>query len=216
MPKDSYDEVSTSTTFEAGRLKKFSNFWKEITSDDKIIDIIENCHLEFKDGILPCQEKLQHEIKFNDEEIKIIDEQIKKLIEYKAIIEVDKAEEQFISTIFIRPKKNGENRVIFNLKDLNEHIEYHHFKMDTLESAVNLLSKGCWMSSVDILNGKENFSVHLLTIWFVISTKSFYKIIKTSICHSLRSERCSVMGYIDDCLILGDTREECLYNTERL
>ena len=77
MPKDSYDEVSTSTTFEAGRLKKFSSFWKEITSDDKIIDIIENCHLEFKDGILPCQEKLQHEIKFMMKRSKLLMKKLK-------------------------------------------------------------------------------------------------------------------------------------------
>ena len=87
---------------------------------------------------------------FNETETKIIDTEIQNLIKMKAIIEVQECHDQFISTIFTRPKKNGEYRVIFNLKNLNESIEYHHFKMDTVESAVNLLSKNCWMTSVDI------------------------------------------------------------------
>ena len=39
---------------------------------------------------------------------------------------------EYISTIFIRPKKDGGFRLILNLKNLNEHVEYQHFKMDTL------------------------------------------------------------------------------------
>ena len=49
--------------------------------------------------------------------------------------EVTFVEGQFISPIFVRPKKNGEYRMILNFKKLNESVEYHHFKMDTLEFA---------------------------------------------------------------------------------
>ena len=106
--------------------------------------------------------------------------------------------------------------------------------MDTLESAVNLLSKGCWMSSVDIrhayhtVNIAEEHQKFLRFEWkgkffqytclpFGLSSapRIFTKLLKP-VFATLRSEGCSVMGYIDDCLILGDTREECLYNTERL
>ena len=38
---------------------------------------------------------------------------------------------EYISSIFIRPKKDGTYRLILNLKNLNDHVEYHHFKMDT-------------------------------------------------------------------------------------
>ena len=38
--------------------------------------------------------------------------------------------------IFIFPKKDGTYRLILNLKNLNDHVEYHHFKMDTLQSAI--------------------------------------------------------------------------------
>lgn len=68
-----------------------------------------------------------------------------------AIVEAShETEDQFLSSIFVRPKKSGEYRVILNLKKLNEYVVYHHFKMDTFESAVNLIKKNCFMASVDI------------------------------------------------------------------
>jgi len=57
---------------------------------------------------------------------------------------------QFVSPIFIRPKKNGEHRMVLNLKKLNEFIPYHHFKMDTFEKALNLITKDTYMGSIDL------------------------------------------------------------------
>ena len=54
-----------------------------------------------------------------------------------------------ISPIFIRPKKDGSHRVTFNLK-LNEAVSYHHFKMDTLETAIKLMKLGCYVTSIDL------------------------------------------------------------------
>ena len=56
-----------------------------------------------------------------------------------------------ISPIFIRPKKeSGKFRVIFKLQALNEYVAYHKFKMDTLQSAINLMKPGCFMTSIDL------------------------------------------------------------------
>ena len=56
----------------------------------------------------------------------------------KVISEVDHHPNEFISPVFIVPKKDGEFRMILNLKELNQYIEYHHFKMDTFESVLKL------------------------------------------------------------------------------
>lgn len=40
--------------------------------------------------------------------------------------------------------------MIPNLKKLNEFIPYHHFKMDTFESALKLVKPGCYISSVNL------------------------------------------------------------------
>ena len=57
---------------------------------------------------------------------------------------------EFISPIFVRPKDDGSFRLILNLKKLNEHTEYIHFKMDTLASILTLVRPGAFMAKVDI------------------------------------------------------------------
>jgi hypothetical protein len=46
----------------------------------------------------------------------IVEQEIAKLITKKVIIESDKEPEDFVSTIFVRPKKDGTYRMILNLK----------------------------------------------------------------------------------------------------
>ena len=59
-------------------------------------------------------------------------------------------EGEFISSVFVRPKTDGTFRVILNLQCFNEFVQYYHFKMDTLESAIQLMKPGCFMSSIDL------------------------------------------------------------------
>ena len=40
--------------------------------------------------------------------------------------------------------------MILNLKPFNEFVDYHHFKMDTLCTALKLIRPGCFMASVDL------------------------------------------------------------------
>ena len=64
---------------------------------------------------------------FNSHQHPIVSAEIAKLLA-KGVI---------ISTIFLRPKKDGTHRTILNLKACNEFIAFHHFKMDTLEASVS-------------------------------------------------------------------------------
>ena len=38
------------------------------------------------------------------------------------------------------------------LKEFNTNVEYKKFKMETLESALNLETKNCWMASIDLVS----------------------------------------------------------------
>ena len=58
--------------------------------------------------------------------------------------------DEYISTIFARKKKSGKYRMILNLNELSKHIEKHHFKMDTLWSAVRLMTPNCFMASINL------------------------------------------------------------------
>ena len=65
-------------------------------------------------------------------------------------------EGDFVSSLFTRPKKDRFLRMILNLKCFNEFIEYKHFKMDSIFTALNLIKPGVFMASVDL---KDAFSL---------------------------------------------------------
>lgn len=58
----------------------------------------------------------------------------------------------FVSIIFFRPKckRDGSHRTILILKQFNVIVEYHHFKMDMLETAIGMMKPGCYKASVDL------------------------------------------------------------------
>ena len=69
----------------------------------------------------------------------------------KGIIERSVPEQgEVISNVFLRPKANGEFRLILDLMDLNEFVEYEHFKMASLNTALQLMRRGCWLGSIDL------------------------------------------------------------------
>ena len=107
----------------AGRLKYFRSEWKLITTDPKILDMVQHCHLEFIK--LPSQLYNLPPIRFNKREAKIIDDEIKTLLNKGVIDEAQPSQHQVISSIFLRKKKNGSYRMILNLKGLNGSIEYN-------------------------------------------------------------------------------------------
>ena len=89
-------------------------------------------------------------VKLSSKESDIATTEIKKLLTKGVIREATHVPGEFISTIFTRPKKDGSHRLILNLKKLNEHIVYHHFKMDSLHSATQLMKPNCWMAVLDL------------------------------------------------------------------
>ena len=90
-------------------------------------------------------------IQFNDAEAAIIESEIVQLLNKGVIVESPHSQGEFVSSIFVRLKKNGvDYRMILNLKELNKFIVYRHFKMDSLKTVTDLMSPGCYMASVDI------------------------------------------------------------------
>ena len=76
-------------------------------------------------------------------------------------------EKEFVSPIFISHKSNGGIRLILNLKQLNKNIKYHHFKMESINTILNLITKDCLMAWIDLKNAyysvkiSENFQRYL-------------------------------------------------------
>ncbi|KAK3106325.1 hypothetical protein FSP39_017740 [Pinctada imbricata] len=179
---------------------------------------------------MPKQTFVKPQLRFSQEETIIIDEEVIKLINKKVIQLVDRCENEYISNIFIRPKKDGSHRIIFNVKDLNETIEYHHFKMDTLKSAIQMMTRDCWFASVDLKDAyysvliDRNHRKYLRFLWqdccyqfrclpmgLTSSPRVFTKLLKP-VFAMLRQNGFNSVIYIDDTCLHGRTYEECNNN----
>ena len=69
-------------------------------------------------------------------------------------------EGEFISPIFLRSKPDGTNRVILNLKNLNQPLEYNHFKMETIHPVAHLIQQNYYMLKIDLKDAY--YSVQIL------------------------------------------------------
>ena len=134
--------------FKAGNLTSFLSKWKTITSDREILDMITGTTIDFT--YLPVQDRPPPIQEFLDTESGIIDSEIEKLINKGVIVNTDWETDDFISSIFLRGKKEGSHRMILNLKALKKCIVYHHFKMDTLGSVIRLIRPNCFMATIDL------------------------------------------------------------------
>ncbi|XP_061187368.1 uncharacterized protein LOC133195519 [Saccostrea echinata] len=161
----------------------------------------------------------------------IIDREINDLLEKNIIEPVTNYEEgEFISNIFMRPKKNGKFRVILNLKQLNDCVEYHHFKMETLSAAVGLVSKNCFFASIDLQDAYYSCPVctedrkYLRFLWndrkyqytclameLASAPRIFTKLLKP-VFSTLRKRGHANIAYIDDSLLVSKTESECRKN----
>ena len=116
-----------------------------------MLDWVQHCHVKFINDIEPIQLRGHKVSKFNQSELSIIDGEIVKLLSKGVIEKCSHLEGEFISPIFFRLKKNKiDYRMILNLKDLNKFVVYKHFKMESLNSVLELTTPGCFMASIDI------------------------------------------------------------------
>ena len=170
------------------------------------------------------------EINFTQLGQDVIDMEIDKLLMKGVISETTHCPGEYISTISVRPKKDGGHRLILNLKNLNEHVEYHHFKMDTLQSAIRLMTPNCYMASVDLRDAYYSVPIqiedqkYLRFCWkgrlfqftclpngLACAPRLFTKILKP-VYAMLRQKGHLNVGYIDDSYLQGENIEDCQAN----
>lgn len=163
-------------------------------------------------------------------ECDIIDDEINKLVKKKVLSECDHTVGQVISPVFTRKKKDGSHRMILNLKRLNEEVSYLHFKMDTLSTALKLITKNCFMASVDLKDAYYSVPIHPDHKKFVrfewkgklyefnafpnglaMAPRKFTKLLKP-VFSALRTKGHISTSFLDDSLLIGNTQWECIEN----
>ena len=202
--------------------------WQKLTSDSKILDMVQHCHLEFTET--PVQKCYIPSKKFSSNEAELVKLEIQSLLKKGVIEKATPCDTQFVSSIFLRKKKNGSYRMILNLKGLNEYIEYVHFKMESLTCAIELMRKNCYMASIDLTDAYYTVPVasehrkFLRFIWgntlyqytclpngLASAPRYFTKLLKP-VYATLRSQGYLNVGYIDDSYIQGSSVSECEQN----
>ncbi len=133
--------------FAAGKLQCHLDFWQTLTNDRVILSLIQGTKIEFSDTTYRKTHSKPYV--FDHEKSLKINNEITKLLEKEVIQKTNRADVMFVSNIFTRDKPDGSIRIILDLSELNESVVYKHFKMDNLDTAVNLMTKNCFMASID-------------------------------------------------------------------
>lgn len=220
--------TNTPDNFVAGKTKYFYDSWAALTSDPVILSWSQGIHLDFETHI--SQYHVPSPINFAPAEHRAMSLEILNMSRKGIIEPAVHSQGEFISNIFCREKKDGSCRIILNLKKLNEAIEYHKFKMDTLKSAISLMRKGCFMGSVDLKDAYYSFPIHvddrkyLRFLWdgqlwqftclpngLAEAPRKFTKLMKVPF-SQLRKEGHVNSAYLDDSFLQGEGFDECAIN----
>ena len=214
--------------FQAGCISDASLLWRKLTSDPEILDTVHGMHIEFNELPVQLEPCLQSFIASKNH--KLVDDKISLLIEKKVIVPSTHEPGEFVSPIFLRSKKDGSFRMVMNLKNLNKFVVCHHFEMNTIWSAVNMMKQNCFMASIDLKDAYYSVPIRveqqkfLKFIWkgegykftcfpngLALCPRKFTKLMKPAYCYLRKQGHLSV-SYIDDSYLQGDSYDDCLAN----
>ena len=103
--------------------------WAEITTDGWILNNIQGVSVNFAGAVHGSSYR---QTLFTWYEEKVVETELAKLEKKNVISRVNHVVDEYVSTIFLMPEKDGSHRLILNLKHLNKSIEKVHFKLDSL------------------------------------------------------------------------------------
>ena len=205
-------------------LLKPSPFVKRVVNEGYKIDFIQQPELPIK----------MSNPKTDPEGQKILDEEVRTMLEKQVIRKVDSDQEGAISPFFARPKSTkGKWRPILSLKKVNEYVRYKKFKMTTATKIKGWIKKGAFMTSLDLSDAYFSVPLHYSAYKFVRfcwqgltyeyltnmfglgpSARLFTKTLAPVIRFLKRAIDLAVVGYVDDFLMQDEDYEACALKTK--
>ena len=199
--------------------------WQRITTDQFILQTIQGYRLEF--FAVPQQVVAPVTVVKGLTQQNVMQEEIEKLLLKGAIQLVSPSNGQFVSRLFLVPKKTGDLRPVINLRPLNKFIIRKHFKMENLQNVTQLVRKGDYMVTIDLKDAYFSIPIHqshrkflrfswrnqlfqfaALPFGLTSAPRVFTKVLKPVIANMRqRGIRCLI--YIDDLIIVASSKMEC-------
>jgi hypothetical protein len=209
-----------------GRTGAFIGNWKKLTNGPNILEILQGYKIPFFQN--PKVSKDPTRIGFSEAEKRLVDLEVQNMLSKGAIRKMPKWEDQVLSNLFLRDKKDGGLRPIINLKWVNSHIPYSHFKMEGLKNVRDLLMPNDLMVKIDLkdayftipLNRESRkytafqwegsvYEFLVLSFGLAPAPKVFTKIMKIPLA-ALRRINIRLVLYLDDFLLMGQSLDEIL------
>ena len=199
--------------------------WQRITTDQFILQTIQGYRLEF--FAVPQQVVALVTVVKGLTQQNVMQEEIEKLLLKGAIQLVSPSNGQFVSRLFLVPKKTGDLRPVINLRPLNKFIIHKHFKMENLQNVTQLVHKGDYMVTIDLKDAYFSIPIHqshrkflrfswrnqlfqfaALPFGLTSAPRVFTKVLKPVIA-SMRQRGIRCLIYIDDPIIVASSKMEC-------
>ena len=102
--------------------------WKILTRDQEILEIVPRYTITILSKSLRRSFPILFQKRKFTERISHDGKEVEDLLSKGVINLTDQQKHQFLSTLFLALKKNGNQRPVINLKQLNQFIPYLHFK----------------------------------------------------------------------------------------
>ena len=226
--------VNSQEGFCAGNIRKCFDMWAKITNDREILQFVGGTKVKLQESGINAQ-KASSKIKmhiFSEEEIEEVSLALDKLETQNVITKCLSEQEQVISNIFYRRKKDDSLRIILNIKKLNLQLTTQKFKMNSVLSAIAIITPGCYLASIDLSNAYYSVPIHSehrkLFKFFWLGKLYQFQCMPNSLCQAphIFTKLCKPIyarlheqghlstSYLDDSLLTGVTEEECIENVE--
>ncbi|KAG8539134.1 hypothetical protein GDO81_021365 [Engystomops pustulosus] len=131
-PQQTLIETKNNDAIVGGRLLRFRGEWTKVTSNPWVLDILlHGYNIEFLR--LPPTKYMPPSPSMSLTSHSLIWQEVTSLLSSGVIIPVPQDQEKtgFYSSLFLVKKPNGTNRLIINLRGLNEFIVYRKFRMES-------------------------------------------------------------------------------------